>query len=89
MLGFIGAMAFLLIVLGVYQIINYRPNNMDTDYVITGCVNIIFGIVMIGLSLGVDNCPKAMDVYQHKTTLRKTIVEGVVVDSVVVFKNKQ
>ena len=32
--------------------------------------------------------PKAMDVYQGKTTLEYTIRDGVKVDSVVVFKEK-
>ena len=32
--------------------------------------------------------PKAMDVYQGKTTLEYTIKDGVKVDSVVVFKEK-
>ena len=33
-----------------------------------------------------DNYPSAMDVYQGKTTLQYTIVDGEKVDSVVVFK---
>ena len=32
--------------------------------------------------------PKAMDVYQGKTTIEYTIRDGVKVDSVVVFKEK-
>lgn len=32
--------------------------------------------------------PTAMDVYQGKTTLEYKVVDGVVVDSCVVFKNK-
>ena len=36
----------------------------------------------------VNELPSAMDVYQGKTTLQYTIVDGVKVDSVVVFKNK-
>lgn len=32
--------------------------------------------------------PKALDVYQGKTTLEYTIRDGKIVDSVVVFKNK-
>ena len=33
-----------------------------------------------------ETIPSAMDVYQGKTTLEYTIVDGVKVDSVVVFK---
>lgn len=31
--------------------------------------------------------PSAMDVYQGKTTLQYTVINGVKVDSIVVFKN--
>ena len=34
-----------------------------------------------------EKTPSAMDVYRGKTTLKYTIVDGVKVDSVVVFKN--
>lgn len=43
------------------------------------------GIMMHGESYK----PKAMDVYQGKTTLEITYKDGVAIDSVVVFKNKK
>ena len=33
--------------------------------------------------------PRAMDVYQGKTTLKITYKDGIPIDSVVVFKNKE
>jgi hypothetical protein len=36
---------------------------------------------------GTNNKPKAMDVYQGKTTLEITYKDGVPVDSIVVFKD--
>ena len=37
----------------------------------------------------VNEQPKAMDVYQGKTTLEVTYKDSVAIDSVVVFKNKE
>ena len=34
----------------------------------------------------INKLPSAMDVYQGKTTLQYTIIDGVKIDSVVVFK---
>lgn len=48
-------------------------------YIISGAV----------LMLSSDSKPTAMDVYQGKTTLEITYKDGVPVDSVVVFKNKE
>ena len=43
-----------------------------------------------GTMLYQESCkPTAMDVYQGKTTLEITYKDGVAVDSVVVFKNKE
>ena len=43
-----------------------------------------------GIMMHQENCkPTAIDVYQGKTTLEITYKDGVPVDSVVVFKNKE
>ena len=43
-----------------------------------------------GIMMGQESCkPTAMDVYQGKTTLEITYKDGVPVDSIVVFKNKE
>lgn len=36
-----------------------------------------------------DNSPTAIDVYQGKTTLQYVVVDSVVVDSCVIWKNKE
>lgn len=43
----------------------------------------------MGYNIGTANKPTAMDVYQGKTTLEITYKDGVAIDSVVVFKNKE
>jgi len=47
-----------------------------------------FGMAFFMLYLTSDT-PSAIDVYQGKTTLEITYKDGVPVDSVVVFKNKE
>jgi membrane-bound ClpP family serine protease len=55
----------------------------------------LFGIIGAyllsgGIMMRQENCkPTAIDVYQGKTTLEITYKDGVPVDSVVVFKNKE
>ena len=57
---------------------------------------LIFGIIIAVLfftegiliyCINSDSQPTAMDVYQDKTTLEYKVVDGVKVDSVVIFKN--
>lgn len=56
---------------------------------------IYFGTLLacVGTSLIVESTykenPSAMDVYQGKTTLEITYKDGVAIDSVVVFKDKE
>lgn len=45
----------------------------------------IIGILLYGWLISMT--PSALDVYQNKTTLEYKIVDSVVVDSIVVFKN--
>ena len=47
-----------------------------------------FAIAWWILLTDISNKPQAIEVYQGKTTLEYKIVDGVVVDSCVVFKNK-
>lgn len=55
---------------------------------------LLFCSITLGTTALIDsiiqssNTPKAIEVYQGKTTLEKTYVDGVAVDSVVVYKNK-
>lgn len=56
---------------------------------------LIFSIVIISAFIGsfttskvYENKPSAMDVYQGKTTLEYKVVDGVKVDSCVIFKTE-
>lgn len=53
------------------------------------CIALLFGIIGAVVTNKVrDKYPQAIDVYQGKTTLEYTIIDGEIVDSVVVFNNK-
>ena len=39
-------------------------------------------------AVAISDCPTPMDVYQGKTTLKYEVVDGIAVDSVVIFKNQ-
>ena len=65
----------------------YEDKKQDFPYGLVGgilCV-VIPGILLIVIISGE---PKAIDVYRDKTTLEITYRDGVPVDSVVVFKDK-
>lgn len=59
--------------------------NMGLIFVI--CLSMIGGALM-GIIIYTENCITPMDVYQGKTTLEYTVVDGVKVDSCVIFKEK-
>ena len=75
----------ILVVLGIITGIRYVVNPVPTFFVSFGFMFIVF--VMI--ELGNKNKPSAMDVYKGKTTLKITYKDGVPIDSVVVFKDKE
>lgn len=52
-------------------------------------LGIVVGAFSIAIAVSFSKEPRAIDVYQGKTTLKYTIVDGVVTDSVVVFKEKK
>lgn len=54
------------------------------DFILGLITGASFIIVIVGI-FSIDK-PSAMDVYQGKTTLEYKVVDGVKVDSVVVFK---
>lgn len=62
---------------------------MDTDEIV-GCFIYSVALIVLGFFLGVVTTHEkitAMDVYQGKTTLEYTIVDGVKVDSCVIWKS--
>lgn len=72
--GFIGLVVF--------------TDNDDNDGILTiGALGIAAILIYIGITI--SNTPEAMDVYQGKTTLEYTVVDGEKVDSVVVWKQEK
>lgn len=72
--------------------VHVRNNEIDATF----DFGLIFGIIVTVLffiegvliyCINNDSHPSAMDVYQDKTTLEYKVVDGVKVDSVVIFKN--
>ena len=72
----------------IFYIWNILTNDKDYRF-ISALLSIISTIILTSLisSYGNRNTPTAMDVYQGKTTLEYKVVEGVKVDSIVIFKN--
>ena len=61
----------------------------DDNYGISAIGAIEIAAILIYIGITISNTPEAMDVYQGKTTLKYTIVDGEKVDSIVVWKSKQ
>ena len=79
------------VIIGLVVLINHISSNgygdMDTG-VFFGVLVTIFCVIEICI-VGIikeEPKPKAMDVYQGKTTIEYTVRDGVKTDSVVVFK---
>jgi hypothetical protein len=51
------------------------------------CLSMIVG-ALLGVNIYMDNCITPMDVYQGKTILEYTVVDGIKVDSTVVWKEE-
>ena len=63
-------------------------DNDDNDGILTiGALGIVAILIYIGITI--SNTPEAMDVYQGKTTLEYTVVDGEKVGSVVVWKQEK
>ena len=76
---------FIFVVLGAIIGFYFDVNPIPTLFVSIGVIFIVF--VRIGLDN--ENKPSALDVYKGKTTLEITYKDGVPIDSVVVFKDKE
>ena len=76
-----------LVILCVGFIINYIVSD-EHPGTYCGTILACIGSVLI-VAIRYEANPSAMDVYQGKTTLEITYKDGVPVDSVVVFKNKE
>lgn len=78
--------AIIFLVFGILLIIIGYLYDLSTAAAIGG---LIVAIALFGIHESVHKEPTAMDVYQGKTTLEITYKDGIPVDSVVVFKNKE
>lgn len=76
-----------LILCAIFYVWNILTNDKDYRF-ISALLLIISVVIVIELAVSYDNrnTPTAMDVYQNKTTLEYKVVDGVKIDSVVIFK---
>lgn len=80
-----------LVIIGLVSLVGFisssNHDNTDTGFFF-GILIMILGATEIGIVSDIigEPKPKAMDVYQGKTTLEYTIRDGAKVDSVVVWK---
>ena len=87
----IAAIILGIVIIGLIVLINFLSSrscdDLDTG-VFLGAVLMIFCAIKICIVSNIiaEPKPKAMDVYQGKTTLEYTIRDGEVIDSVVVWK---
>lgn len=90
---YLAAVIIGLIIIGLIALISFANSqgsgNMDAG-VFFGVLLAVFFMIEISIVSNIikEPKPKAMDVYQGKTTLEYTIRDGEVIDSVVVFKEK-
>lgn len=81
------AIIVVLILCAIFYVWNILTN--DKDYRFISALFLIISVVIV-IELAVSyyngNTPTAMDVYQNKTTLEYKVVDGVKIDSVVIFK---
>lgn len=81
-------LSIIIILLVVLVLIGYGSSHEDPGMVGVG-VSLGFAIVLLfWFSVKEYHEPKAIDVYRGKTVLEYTVKDGVVVDSVVVYKNE-
>ena len=90
-MDFIGIyLIFSAIVLNIIfgTLIGHGTSNKDTVEIALGIIGAITFVITFSLAIGEYHEPKAIEVYQGKTTLEYTMRDGVVIDSVVVYKDE-
>ena len=88
MLGFYLGFSILVLFITFISLLGHGISNKETSETIIGILGfIIFGIIFVG-AVSEYHEPKAMEVYQGKTTLEYRVKDGVKVDSVVVYKKE-
>lgn len=83
----IGIILIFLVILASH--LNNEEYITFSEGLILGAIIVLFVFIEICIigSITSDLHPTAMDVYQGKTTLEYKVVDGVKIDSVVIFKN--
>ena len=71
------------------SLIGHGVNKKETSEIIIGILGAIVLGTMFVCAISEHQEPKAMEVYQGKTTLEYRVKDGVVVDSVVVYKDER
>ena len=89
----IAAIIIGIILLFFVWLLFYIDNRRDGKYeegVVLGMIvtKLLFIEVILLCFININSYPTAMDVYQDKTTLEYKVVDGVKVDSVVVWKGE-
>ena len=79
--------SIIIILLVVIVLVGYGSSNKDPGTVGIGVGLGFLTILLFWFSVEEYHEPKAIEVYQGKTTLEYTVRDGVKVDSVVVYKN--
>lgn len=75
----------LIIIFGT--LIGHGTSHKDTVETTLGIIGVITFGITFSLAIGEYHEPKAIEVYQGKTTLEYTVKDGVKVDSIVVYKD--
>jgi len=75
-------LSLLAIIAGIILMFRDEIPHSDVIIIIIGSIFLFFGLFIIGT-------PTAIDVYRGKTTLEITYKDGIPIDSVVVFKDKE
>jgi hypothetical protein len=83
----LGSFIILLIVFGV--LIGYGSTHKEPGIVGIGITLALVLFILFNYSVSEYHEPKAIEVYQGKTTLEYTVKDGVKVDSVVVYTDEE
>lgn len=86
----IGIICIIIVLVISICLSNYLKENDDKNNILSsywfGCAFTLIAFIFIE-SFCSEDYPTAMDVYHGKTTIKYEVVDGVKVDSVVIFKN--
>lgn len=79
----VGIFIMLLLVIMVY--LDNNTGNFDSGLIMGFIMSVVVEIILVANIIEGPQ-PTAMDVYQNKTTLKYTVINGIKTDSIVIFK---